>query len=99
MLFGSLEISGARVKSFQANTKGDNRWISGGFFVCEKEILTLFGGDQTILEGEPLEKLANENQLSVYKHTGFWSAMDTLRDKIYLDDLWESNNAKWKVWK
>ncbi len=97
--FGSLEISGPRVKSFQEKPKGDNRWISGGFFICEPEILTLIDGDQTILEREPLEKLANENQLSVYKHTGFWSAMDTLRDKIYLDELWESNNAKWKVWK
>jgi glucose-1-phosphate cytidylyltransferase len=96
--FGSLDISGARVKSFQEKPKGDNRWVSGGFFVCEPEILSYIENDQTILEKEPLEKLANENQLSVFKHTGFWSAMDTLRDKIYLDDLWKNNNASWKVW-
>ena len=96
--FGSLDISGARVKSFQEKPKGDNRWISGGYFVCEPEIFSYIKNDQTILEKEPLEKLANENQLSVFKHTGFWSAMDTLRDKIYLEELWENNNAKWKVW-
>jgi len=96
--FGSLDISGARVKSFQEKPKGDNRWISGGFFVCEPEILNLIDGDQTILERGPLEKLANENQLSVFKHAGFWSAIDTLRDKLYLEDLWKKNNAKWKVW-
>ncbi len=97
--FGSLDISGARVKSFHEKPKGDNQWISGGFFVCEPEILTLIDGDQTILERDPLKKLAIENQLAVYKHTGFWSAMDTLRDKIYLEKMWENNNAKWKVWK
>ena len=96
--FGSLDISGARVKSFQEKPKGDNQWISGGFFVCEPEILSYIKNDQTILEKDPLEKLANENQLSVYKHTGFWSAMDTLRDKIYLEELWKNNKAKWKVW-
>ena len=96
--FGSLDISGARVKSFQEKPKGDNRWVSGGFFVCEPEILSYIENDQTILEKEPLEKLANENQLSVYKHNGFWSAMDTLRDKIYLEELWENNKAKWKIW-
>jgi glucose-1-phosphate cytidylyltransferase len=96
--FGSLEFSGARVKSFQEKPKGDKRWISGGFFVCEPEILTLIDDDQTILERDPLEKIANEIQLSVFKHTGFWSAMDTLRDKIYLEELWKNNNAKWKVW-
>ena len=97
--FGSLDISGARVKSFQEKPKGDNQWINVGFFVCEPEILNLIDGDQTILEKDPLEKLANENQLSVFKHTGFWYAMDTLRDKIYLDELWRNNNASWKVWK
>ena len=96
--FGSLDISEARVISFQEKPKDDNQWINGGFFVCEPGVLNLIDGDQTILEKDPLEKLANENQLSVFKHTGFWSAMDTLRDKIYLDDLWKNNNASWKVW-
>ena len=96
--FGSLDISGARVKSFQEKPKGDNRWISGGFFVCEPDILSLIGDDQTIFEREPLEKLASKGQLAVFKHKGFWSAMDTLRDKLYLEDLWKKNNANWKVW-
>ena len=97
--FGSIEISGARVKSFLEKPKGDNRWISGGFFVCEPDVLELIDGDDTVWEREPLESLAREQQLSVYQHEGFWSAMDTLRDRMYLEKLWEENNAQWKVWK
>ncbi len=96
--FGSLEIAGARVKSFLEKPRGDNRWISGGFFVCEPEIFDFIEGDETIWEREPLEKIANSNQLSVRKHDGFWSAMDTLRDKTYLDELWASGKAPWKIW-
>ena len=96
--FGSLEIAGARVKSFLEKPKGDNRWISGGFFVCEPGIFDFIEGDETIWEREPLEKIANSNQLSVRKHDGFWSAMDTLRDKTYLDELWASGKAPWKIW-
>lgn len=96
--FGSLDISGARVKSFREKPKGDNRWISGGFFVCELDTLSLIEGDQTIFERDPLEKLAHDDQLAVFKHKGFWSAMDTLRDKIYLEELWKNRKANWKVW-
>jgi glucose-1-phosphate cytidylyltransferase len=96
--FGSLEIAGARVKSFLEKPRGDNRWISGGFFVCEPGIFDFIEGDETIWEREPLEKIANSNQLSVRKHDGFWSAMDTLRDKTYLDELWASGKAPWKIW-
>ena len=96
--FGSLEIAGARVKSFLEKPRGDNRWISGGFFVCEPEIFDFIEGDETIWEREPLEKIANSNQLSVRQHEGFWSAMDTLRDKTYLDELWTSGKAPWKIW-
>lgn len=96
--FGSLEIAGARVKSFLEKPRGDNRWISGGFFVCEPEIFDFIEGDDTIWEREPLEKIANRNQLSVRKHEGFWSAMDTMRDKTYLDELWASGKAPWKIW-
>lgn len=96
--FGSLEIAGARVKSFLEKPRGDNRWISGGFFVCEPEIFDFIEGDETIWEREPLEKIAKSNQLSVRQHEGFWSAMDTLRDKTYLDELWTSGKAPWKIW-
>lgn len=96
--FGSLEIAGARVKSFSEKPRGDNRWISGGFFVCEPEIFDFIHGDDTVWEREPLEKIAASNQLSVWKYAGFWSAMDTLRDKTYLDELWATEQAPWKVW-
>ena len=96
--FGSLEISGARVKSFLEKPKGDNRWISGGFFVCEPGIFDYIDGDETIWERKPLENLASEEQLSVHKYEGFWASMDTMRDKIYLDELWESGDAPWKIW-
>lgn len=96
--FGSLEIAGARVKSFLEKPRGDNRWISGGFFVCEPGIFDFIEGDETIWERDPLEKIANSNQLSVRMHDGFWSAMDTLRDKTYLDELWATGKAPWKIW-
>jgi len=96
--FGSLEISGERVKSFSEKPKGDNRWISGGFFVCEPEIFEYIDSDQTIWERSPLENLASQNQLAVYQFSGFWSALDTLRDKLYLEEMWNNKNAKWKVW-
>ncbi len=96
--FGSLEIAGGRVKSFLEKPKGDNRWISGGFFVCEPGIFDYIEGDKTVWEREPLENLAEDNQLSVRKYKGFWAAMDTMRDKTYLDDLWDSGKAPWKIW-
>jgi glucose-1-phosphate cytidylyltransferase len=96
--FGSLEISGARVKSFIEKPKGDNRWISGGFFVCEPSIMNFIKDDQTIFEREPLEEIALNLQLTVWKHNGFWAAMDTLRDKLYLEELWENKSAPWKIW-
>jgi len=96
--FGSLEIAGARVKSFLEKPQGDNRWISGGFFVCEPGVFDYINGDNTVWERDPLEQLASQNQLSVRKYEGFWAAMDTMRDKTYLDELWESKEAPWKVW-
>ena len=96
--FGSLEIHEDIVTSFLEKPKGDNRWISGGFFVCEPEIIDYINDDNTILEREPLENLATQNQLSVWKHEDFWSSMDTLRDKQFLDNLWNTNQAPWKLW-
>jgi glucose-1-phosphate cytidylyltransferase len=96
--FGVLEIDGSRVERFQEKPEGDGSWINGGFFVLEPEVIDLIEGDKTIWERGPLETLAGTQQLSVYKHGGFWQPMDTLRDKMNLEDLWASGKAPWKIW-
>ena len=96
--FGGIELDGMRVKNFSEKPKGDGRWISGGFFVCEPEVFNFIDGDQTVWENEPLESLVSDNQLAVFKHEGFWKAMDTLRDKEALEELYTNNKALWKVW-
>jgi len=88
-----------RVLKFQEKPKGDNSWINGGFYVFEPEIFNYIASDKTHLELEPLERLAQKNQISAYRHTGFWKSMDTLRDKIELENLWEKKKALWKIWK
>jgi glucose-1-phosphate cytidylyltransferase len=97
--FGSLEISDTKVKSFREKPDGDGRWINGGFFVCEPEVIDLISGDSTVWELEPLEQLAAKGQLSVWKHSGYWAAMDTLREKNQLEQLWANGQAPWKLWK
>lgn len=97
--YGSLDISGGYIKRFQEKPKGDGAWINGGFFVLDPGVIEYIQGDDTIWEKEPLERLAGDNQLFAYKHDGFWKAMDTLRDKVRLEELWESGAAPWKVWK
>jgi len=87
------------VLSFREKPKGDGAWINGGFFVLEPEIFDYIKGDEVPWEREPLETLAKEGQLMAYKHRGFWQCMDTLRDKNYLENLWNSGKAPWKVWK
>lgn len=96
--FGALELDGHRVRSFLEKPQGDGRWISGGFFVCEPEVLDRIEGDDTIWERGPLEGLAHDGELAVYRHAGFWAAMDTLRDKNVLESLWASGEAPWRVW-
>ncbi len=97
--FGSLTLSNNQlVESFKEKLKGDGGWINGGFFVFQPEIFDYIEGDHTILEQEPLENLAGNGQLTAYKHSGFWHPMDTLRDKNYLEHLWKSNTAPWKIW-
>ncbi len=87
------------VNEFQEKNKKHVDWINGGFFVCEQNIFQyLDETDDLIWERKPLESLANEGQLSAYKHDGFWQPMDTLKDKTYLNELWSSNKAKWKIW-
>jgi len=96
--FGALEIDQENsVSSFQEKPRGDGAWINGGFFVLEPQIFNYIRqGDETVWEREPLEKLAEDNQLSAFKHEGFWHPMDTLRDKNELESLWNTNNAPWK---
>lgn len=97
--FGALEIDDSNeVQGFQEKPQGDGAWINGGFFVMQPEVLKYIEGDETVLEKEPLERLAREGNLVAYKHTGFWQPMDTLRDKNLLEDLWKSGQAPWKLW-
>jgi glucose-1-phosphate cytidylyltransferase len=97
--FGAIEIEGARVESFLEKPKGDGQWINGGFFVCEPSVLDYIAGDETVWEEAPLETLASKGMLSVYQHGGFWSAMDTLRDRVSLEKLWAADNTPWEIWK
>ncbi len=96
--FGAMELSKNIVKKFQEKPNGEEGWINGGFFIFEKEILNYIKDDNTILERDPLEKLALSKNLAAYKHRGFWQPMDTLRDKNYLEELWVSKKAPWKTW-
>ncbi|ATX82977.1 glucose-1-phosphate cytidylyltransferase [Mariprofundus ferrinatatus] len=96
--FGSLEISGDRINHFNEKPKGDGGWINGGYFVLSPEVLKLIKGDATVWEKEPLQRLSEQGQLSAYRHAGFWQPMDTLRDKVRLEGLWESGEAPWMVW-
>jgi glucose-1-phosphate cytidylyltransferase len=96
--YGSLRIEDGLVKEFQEKPAGDGAWINGGFFVLEPSVINYIDGDDTIWEREPLEKLAQNSQLGVYRHEGFWQAMDTLREKNHLEDLWASGNPPWKRW-
>jgi glucose-1-phosphate cytidylyltransferase len=96
--FGALDISKGRITGFREKPQGDGASISGGFFVLSPRVTDYIDGDDTRWEVEPLERLAAESQLSAYQHDGFWQPMDTLRDKVVLDDLWASGSAPWKVW-
>ena len=97
--FGALEISEGKVKKFQEKPQGDGGKINGGFFVLNPSVLDLIDGDKTVWEKEPLMELAGAGQLMAFEHQGFWQPMDTLRDKVYLEELWASNKAPWKIWK
>ena len=96
--FGALDIQSGQVKSFQEKPRGDGAMINGGYFVLSPEVINYIEDDATTWEQEPLKKLAETDQLMAYEHHGFWQPMDTLRDKIYLEKLWTSNKAPWKIW-
>ncbi|WP_025678713.1 glucose-1-phosphate cytidylyltransferase [Paenibacillus massiliensis] len=97
--FGAIQLGdNDMVKDFEEKPRGDGGWINGGFFVLEPEVINYISDDSTVFEQEPLINLAREGQLQAYKHTGFWHAMDTVRDKNNLEKLWKEETALWKVW-
>ena len=99
--FGAFRLSGhdARIESFHEKPDGDGAWVNGGFFILEPQVLNYIEGDATVWESEPMERLAREGRLCAYRHHGFWQPMDTLRDKMYLEDLWRTDRAPWKIWR
>ncbi|HKY57467.1 MAG TPA: glucose-1-phosphate cytidylyltransferase [Aeromicrobium sp.] len=96
--YGALDTDGTTVRGFSEKPTGDGGVINGGFFVLSKDCLALIDGDATAWEGAPLKELATTDQLRAFEHLGFWQPMDTLRERNYLDELWESGKAPWKVW-
>jgi glucose-1-phosphate cytidylyltransferase len=93
-----VTVERSRVTNFHEKPRGDGGWINGGFFVLEPAVLDYIDGDQTSWELEPLARLASEDQLSAYIHGDFWMPMDTMREKLVLDRLWDSGQAPWKTW-
>jgi glucose-1-phosphate cytidylyltransferase len=96
--FGALDMQGDKVRTFKEKPKGDGGMINGGFFVLSPAVLDLLDRDDCIWERAPLETLAESGELAAYQHHGFWQAMDTLRDKTQLEELWQSGQAPWRVW-
>jgi glucose-1-phosphate cytidylyltransferase len=96
--YGALELAGDRVAGFLEKPPGGKSFINGGFFIFDTKMITRIEGDTTALEAGPLESLAREGELMAFRHSGFWYAMDTLRDKNHLESLWETGRAPWKIW-
>jgi len=94
----TMEKEQTLINTFREKPSGDGAWVSGGYFVLEPEIFDYIEGDDTVWEREPMEQLAQAGQLSAFRHHGFWQPMDTLRDKLYLEDLWQKGQAPWKIW-
>jgi glucose-1-phosphate cytidylyltransferase len=96
--FGALDLDGDRISHFMEKPIGDGGWVNGGFFVLEPEVLDYISGDKTVWERDPLQRLAREGNLAAYRHEGYWQNMDTLRDKMVLEELWASGTPPWKIW-
>jgi glucose-1-phosphate cytidylyltransferase len=96
--FGRIGFDGDQVTEFLEKPKDSDGWINGGYFVLNRKAIDYINGDETIWEREPLERLAHDGQLVGYRHAGFWSPMDTIREKNYLEELWASGKPPWKVW-
>jgi glucose-1-phosphate cytidylyltransferase len=97
--YGAIEKSGDQVTGFIEKPRGDGGLINGGFFVLSPKCIDLIEGDETSWEAQPLTKLATEGEMRAFDHHGFWQPMDTLRDKNYLEELWDAGQAPWKIWK
>ena len=96
--YGVIDPEGNKVTSFREKSQQDVGWINGGFMILQPEVLDYVDGDSTIFEREPMERLADAGELMCFRHYGFWQCMDTLRDKLKLDALWDSGKAPWKLW-
>lgn len=98
--FGAFKLGQGQFKisTFKEKPQGDGAWINGGFFVLEPGVMDYIPGDEAVWEREPMENLARDGELSAFRHDDFWQPMDTLRDKMYLEDLWQSGTAPWKIW-
>ncbi|WP_041723843.1 glucose-1-phosphate cytidylyltransferase [Calditerrivibrio nitroreducens] len=96
--YGSLVLDGTHVRNFQEKPPGDGAWINGGFFVLSPKVINYIEGDQSSWEADALMRLARDGELEAFNHSGFWHPMDTLRDKNYLETLWQSGQAPWKFW-
>ena len=96
--FGRIELDGDRVTSFMEKPEDEGGWISGGFFLLSPKVCELIDGDETVFERDPMIELTRRDQLGAFVHEGFWAPMDTLRDKIFLEEEWASGRAPWRVW-
>ena len=96
--FGALDLEQNKIIRFEEKPYDDGSWVSGGFFVLSPKVMDYIEGDQTTWEKGPIENLAKDGQLAAYRHNGFWKPMDTQRDKVYLEELWSSGKAPWKIW-
>lgn len=96
--FGSLDVSGNKIRAFEEKPQGDGSWVNGGYFVLSPKVIEYIDDDSSIWEANALQVLAAQGELSAYHHKGFWHPMDTLRDRTNLEDLWSSKQAPWKVW-
>lgn len=97
--FGSLAFEGNLVRGFKEKPDGDGGWVNGGFFVLSPDVMSRIAGDHSVWEAEPLEDLAAAGQLNAFHHHGFWKPMDTLRDRVELQSLWDDGNPPWRVWR
>jgi glucose-1-phosphate cytidylyltransferase len=96
--FGVIDMAGQRITSFKEKPQGEDSWINGGYFVLSPKVIDYIADDSTPWEKEPMENLARDNQLDAFIHRGFWQPMDTLRDRMYLEELYATGKAPWKSW-
>lgn len=97
--FGAIKTDKNKIVGFQEKPEGDGGWVNGGFFILSPKVIDYIADETTVWEASPMENLAENGELSAYFHHGFWQPMDTLREKKYLEDLWKSDKAPWRIWK